>query len=85
MTDVGLDPTGTHVMAHVAPFIRKSSVWVKQSCIGPGRSSRCTDAAARRSQSSTTQITGDSMLKAPASEAPTLGLFLDLLLASLFL
>lgn len=53
------------VTLHAAPFIRKSSVWVKQSWIGPGRSSLRTEAAARRSQSSTWHIIGDWMVTPP--------------------
>jgi hypothetical protein len=48
MTEVGPDSVGPQLTAHSEPFMRKSSVWVKHSCIVPGRSSLSTDAAARR-------------------------------------
>lgn len=46
LTEIGPDSAEPQVTLHAAPFIRKSSVWVKHSWIGPGRSSLRTDAAA---------------------------------------
>lgn len=49
-----------HLTVQAAPFMRKSSVWVAQSWIGPGRFSRATEAAARRPHPSTRHMTGNS-------------------------
>jgi hypothetical protein len=46
VTEIGPDSAEPQVTLHAGPFIRKSSVWVKHSLIGPGRSSLRTDAAA---------------------------------------
>jgi hypothetical protein len=66
LTWIGPATGEPQVTRHAAPFIRKSSVWVKHRAIGPGRSSLRTEAAARRSQSTTWHIAGDWMVTAPA-------------------
>ena len=52
-TEVGSADVCSQLTIQVALFIRKSSVWTAHRGRGPGRVSRITDAAARRSQSST--------------------------------
>ena len=71
-TETGSVSPGLHVTVQAAPFMRKSSVWVAHSWIGPGRCSVTTEAAARRSQLSTRQITGDSTVTSPPAERPTI-------------
>ena len=99
LTEIGRVSPGLHVTVQAEPLIRKSSVWVAQSWIGPGRSVLTTEAAARRSHSSTRHITGVSTVISPPGEPPTipipaavprlascdsaLGVFFVLLLATL--
>lgn len=67
-TETGTPATEPQVKVHLAPFIRKSSVCVAHSQIGPGRSSLTTDTAARRSQPSTRHISGGSISGLARSE-----------------
>lgn len=53
LTVVGVVSPGPQMTVQRTPFSRKSSVWVAQSRIRPGRSSLKTDTATRRAQSST--------------------------------
>lgn len=72
LTEMGRVSPGLHVTVQAAPFMRKSSVWVAHSCIGPGRSSLVTEAAARRSHLSTRHITGDSAVMPRTDDPPTM-------------
>jgi hypothetical protein len=63
LTEIGAVAPGLHVTVQHAPFIRKSSVCVAHSRIGPGRSSLTIDAAARRPQSSTPHPSCNSKVK----------------------
>lgn len=72
LTEIGRVSPGLHVTVQAEPLIRKSSVWVAQSWIGPGRSVLTTEAAARRSHSSTRHITGVSTVISPPGEPPTI-------------
>ena len=74
LTEIGRVAPGLHVTVQAAPFMRKSSVWVAHSWIGPGRSSLTTEAAARRSHISTRHITGDSTVMSPPGDPTTIAI-----------
>ena len=65
LTDVGSAIVWSQVTAQPALFRRKSSVWVAHRRSGPGKLSRITDAAARRSHVSTRHLSDGSKLVLP--------------------